>query len=92
MLAFSITVWYAGCTVADRKRLQRVIKSAGFDKESRRGGGISRMLIHVIEQSPTKYRHFKVDRETSQSLGSPTSAAERIKIAGRTAWGSNTVI
>ena len=28
VLAFSITVWYAGCTVADRKRLQRVIRSA----------------------------------------------------------------
>ena len=28
VLAFSITVWYAGSTVADRKRLQRVIKSA----------------------------------------------------------------
>ena len=28
LLAYSITVWYAGYTVADRKRLQRVIRSA----------------------------------------------------------------
>ena len=26
VLAFSITVWYAGCTVTERKRLQRVIR------------------------------------------------------------------
>ena len=60
-----------------------------LDKESSRGGAhsLNRAIGHKI--------HFKVDRPTGSPPDLPdleAFAAERIKITGRTAWGSNTVI